>query len=269
MPRSPPKGGTKRHSTSQSSGGPPKKLNEKVSNAVAGALALAAQDPPPGVPSLLWETITSTIRLLSFLLEEQSSPYASPSPLPLHNHPPSSLPVSLFPPPSLSPSSALPYSADSYEDHLRMRSIVISGVPESADPCSVARAEADVDEVKKILAALGLECVPQSVFRMGKQTPDRPRLLKVLLPSRSHLLNTLSVARNLRSLSEFPNVYIRKSMTANERAAFTSLRAHLKSLRESNPNCPYVIYRDQIWHKDDIKGKQRIQLPPDQGNESI
>ena len=265
--------------------------NPKVTNAVTQALAWAAGDKPGGVSDSFWETTSNLIRTLAMLLEEVSSAVSTPPPLnlnlPLSSHLTpnlSSLPPPLsssLPLPSLSGSSAssrlppssfahsLPYSSASYEDYLRERSLVISGVSESLAASSVDRAESDLSSVKSILATLGIETIPTSVFRMGvpsSASPPLPRLLKVVLPSRSHALRSLSLARSLRSHPQFDGIYIRRSMTLEERKLHSSLRDHLRQLRQADSSCPFVLYRGELWHREEIKTKTRTTLPPSMGN---
>ena len=233
--------------------------------------------PPPPTPSLPPSSLnppppsslTHPPPLFSSLNHSTPSPPLSllSSSIP----PPPSLSSSL-PHPSLTPSppsQSTPFSLPSYEEYLRERSIVISGVPESIEPSSVVRAEMDYESVKLILSALSVESLPCTVFRMGRvstSSPPIPRLIKVVLPARAHVFKALSSARVLRTLPQFPKVYVRKSMTLEERQRDASLRASLRDLRQADANCPFVVYRGELWSREEIKTGRRTTLPPLEGN---
>ena len=51
-------------------------------------------------------------------------------------------------------------------------------------------------------------------------------------------------------------------MTAEERARLADNRVQLKQLRhDEGPNCAWVLYRDELWRRNEIGG-QRVTLPP-------
>lgn len=99
----------------------------------------------------------------------------------------------------------------------RGRSLVLSGVPESASDLPLSSKQQELESnVSQLLDHLGVECRPVELYRMGKPNDSHPRLIKLVLPSRSHWVTALSNAYKLRS-SRFKDVYIRKSLTAAER----------------------------------------------------
>ncbi|EYC23148.1 hypothetical protein Y032_0466g1960 [Ancylostoma ceylanicum] len=119
------------------------------------------------------------------------------------------------------------------EEKERLRSIVISNIPESADPNAVNRGIYDGDCLRKIFNHLSIECSPLAYYRMGKPSPGRPRLMKVVFPSRYYRDKIL---RNAPRLKYFPapGVYIRPSLSKAERESLRNLR--LKSRSFSHPN---------------------------------
>lgn len=123
--------------------------------------------------------------------------------------------------------------ADSYEEKGRLRSIVISGVCESSSSSSVSRAVHDHDVVKQIFDHLGIECVPHVVYRLGKPTEGRARLLKVILPSTFYQKLTLRRSHRLRFFS-CKGVYIRPSLTKQERDRNREARLARNSLLGAN-----------------------------------
>ncbi|VDL82280.1 unnamed protein product [Nippostrongylus brasiliensis] len=60
----------------------------------------------------------------------------------------------------------------------RKRSIVISGVPELKSSHAGERAWYDLLSVRNVLAHIGVQCIPVSVYRLGRPAPGRDRLLK-------------------------------------------------------------------------------------------
>ncbi|EYC40050.1 hypothetical protein Y032_0631g860 [Ancylostoma ceylanicum] len=101
------------------------------------------------------------------------------------------------------------------EAETRAPTIVISGLEEADNRMLPSQHQADVEnKVTKILDVLNVQCRPSAVFRIGKI--DNSRLVKVLLPSAYHWRSALANARLLRS-SSFSNVFIRRSMTSEER----------------------------------------------------
>lgn len=95
------------------------------------------------------------------------------------------------------------------------RAIVIGNVPESPSEHPVARAEHDLHSVKSIVNSLGVEVNPISVYRMGN-IGSRPRLLKVILPTRKHQRMLVARAPWLRN-SPFRGTWLRQSLPKEER----------------------------------------------------
>ncbi|KAL6735288.1 hypothetical protein Aduo_005744 [Ancylostoma duodenale] len=86
------------------------------------------------------------------------------------------------------------------EEEKRSRSLVISGLPEP--PSSASRSEKlnDLEStVDAVLDILKVECRPVEAYRMGNVVDGRPRLVKLVMPSRSHWARALSNARLLRN----------------------------------------------------------------------
>ena len=165
-------------------------------------------------------------------------------------------------PRGVGPSSSGP--AVSYEDHLRQRSIVIAGIAERDDThTALEKVKADEEAVQEVLSALDVQVKPSSVFRMGKKSEDgKPRLFKVVLPARQFYYQALKNASKLRSINEFKGIYIRKSMTKEERAAFAGERKLMYQLRLLHgSDCAFVLYRDQVWLRSEIKAGKRVTIP--------
>lgn len=106
--------------------------------------------------------------------------------------------------------------AASYEERERTRSIVISGLPESQSHTAFNRIVHDFSSTQHILDFLNVDCLPTTVYRMGKPNPSRPRLLKVILPCSRFQKTVLKLAPRLRFFSQ-KGIYIRPSLTFEER----------------------------------------------------
>lgn len=121
------------------------------------------------------------------------------------------------------------------EDEKRSRSIVISGLGEefhvSEKPSE--RQKKLEGQVTQILDVLDVECRPVEIYRMGRRDENRPRLVKVVLPSASHFRVILAKARELRHRG-FTHIFIRRSMTREERQREFELR---QQARERNSLC--------------------------------
>ncbi|KAL6731782.1 hypothetical protein Aduo_002611 [Ancylostoma duodenale] len=119
------------------------------------------------------------------------------------------------------------------EEKERLRSVVISNIPESSDPYAVNLGTYDGDCLRKIFNHLSIECSPLAYYRMGRPSPGRPRLMKVVFPSRYYRDKIL---RNAPRMKYFPapGVYIRPSLTRAERESLRNQR--LKSRGFSNSN---------------------------------
>lgn len=133
------------------------------------------------------------------------------------------------------------------------RSLVISGLPES--PASVKPSERQKqleDQVENILDILKVECRPVEVYRMGRLENSRPRLVKLLLPSKAHWATALSNACLLRS-SELSEVFIRKSMTPDERKKEYELRQEARRRNAEVKRKGWVIYRGILTNVKDLR----------------
>lgn len=102
---------------------------------------------------------------------------------------------------------------DAMEAHERERSVVVYNLPEAASELSPSRRQIDLeDKVSSMLDILGVECRPAATYRMGEFREGKPRLVKIVLPSKTHWKRVLSNAYKLRS-SNFQRVFIRRRDT--------------------------------------------------------
>lgn len=82
--------------------------------------------------------------------------------------------------------------AKAVEVEKRGRSLVLSGLPESASDIAPSSKQKELEsKVSQVLYHLGVECRPVEVYRMGR-LKTHPRLVKLVLPSWSHWTTTLA-----------------------------------------------------------------------------
>ncbi|KAK6761108.1 hypothetical protein RB195_022249 [Necator americanus] len=134
--------------------------------------------------------------------------------------------------------------ADGVGAEKRGRSIVITSLAEMGADRSLIKRQRDLEEkVANVLDALEFDCLPEVAYRLGEFNGNKPRLVKVVLPSRSHWAKALSRAHLLRRTS-FSNIFVRKSMTAAERKRDYELRHEARLRNERSSTREWVVYKD-------------------------
>lgn len=141
---------------------------------------------------------------------------------------------------------------EAVEAEKRSRSLILSGLPESAvdKPPSTKQLELE-SKVSEILDHIGVECRPIEVYRMGKPNDTQSRLVKIVLPSKSHWSTALSNAYRLRS-SCFKNIFVRKSLTQEERKKEYDLRQECRKRNKDLKKRVWVVYRGEIKRIEDL-----------------
>nr|CDJ85903.1 unnamed protein product [Haemonchus contortus] len=85
--------------------------------------------------------------------------------------------------------------SDFVESEKRGHSFVFTGLSEAEDKPLPFKRQADLEgKVEKELDVLQVKCRDTEIYRIGKSVPDRPRLVKVVLPSRFHWQQALKNA---------------------------------------------------------------------------
>lgn len=107
-------------------------------------------------------------------------------------------------------------SIGDYEAKEMSRSLIVSGVPELKNTLPSARLCHDFDCIRRLLDFLNVECVPISVYRMGRARGDKPRILKVVLPSSKFRDLALVTATRIKR-SPFRATFIRPSLPPEQR----------------------------------------------------
>ncbi|EYB87365.1 hypothetical protein Y032_0264g615 [Ancylostoma ceylanicum] len=157
--------------------------------------------------------------------------------------------------------TAITASCGNCEQYLRQRSIVIHGVPELPKTSLPSIRQADVEnKVSEILDTLGVEARPWAVFRMGRRDDNKPRLTKVILPSRSQYFTVLGRARLLRDMAEFKHIYVRASLTEAERRRDFDLRMQARERNQALGRKEFVVYRGEIVKISDIPARRQSQV---------
>ncbi|VDL80243.1 unnamed protein product [Nippostrongylus brasiliensis] len=142
-----------------------------------------------------------------------------------------------------------------YEAEKRARTIVVDGLGEADDQLPPSRRHDDlVGKVRSLMDALDLECMPSEVFRMGRPRPNKPRLVKIVLPSTYFWRRALANARLLPSAG-FRNVFIRRSMTEDERKREAELRQEAKERNSGLSSKEWVVYRGELRRVSELARK--------------
>lgn len=137
----------------------------------------------------------------------------------------------------------------SSEDKEKARSIVIVGLSESQGKNDRENFIDDTNKINKIIDSLGIPTNPITTYRMGKPRNDgKGRPIKVVMPTTYHQRLILSRSKSLRNISDFSGVYLRPSMTKEERQHDYELR---KECRDKNSKLnvgepPWKIFKGKI-----------------------
>lgn len=130
------------------------------------------------------------------------------------------------------------------EEESHRRSIVVAGLPENG------RDSEDVSKLVKLLDPSAVICETYRVGRLDRSSdgPPRPRLLKAHLPSSSVVKSVLGEARKLKDSVDFRGVFIRRSMTLDERKALGKVRAKCMELNrnETVSGVKYVVVNEHL-----------------------
>ncbi|VDO77138.1 unnamed protein product [Heligmosomoides polygyrus] len=147
--------------------------------------------------------------------------------------------------------------SDAAEADRRSRSIVISGLKESRNGGSTyERHRGLVENVCDVRDVLRVECGPSDVYLMGKPDPSRPRLVKALLPSRSHWNRVLANPRFFRKASVFEDVFVRRSTTPEERKQDFELRKLAKERNAGKSRREWVVNRGLLKHVSELPNRE-------------
>ncbi len=115
----------------------------------------------------------------------------------------------------------------------RKANLILSGLPEREDGSAEERKEGDMLTVKTLFSVLDnskTEAV-SAVFRIGKVTSSKPRLLKVICRDTESKRALLSKSKDLRNKAQYRNVFLNPDMTPLQQALNKRLREELRARR--------------------------------------
>ncbi|EYC34774.1 hypothetical protein Y032_1470g3887 [Ancylostoma ceylanicum] len=144
------------------------------------------------------------------------------------------------------------------EAEKRARTVVISGIEEPAEGLRATERSRDLKaKVDEILDALDIDCNVSDVFRIGKPNGNRPRLVKLVFPSTFYWKKALANARLLRNAG-FRGVFIRKSLTEEERRHEYELRQLARERNNGKAEREWVVYRSQLKHVSELPNRRPV-----------
>ena len=157
-------------------------------------------------------------------------------------------------------SSSAPSALDmavAIEEDKRERSVVIQYLPEGSDTLTGSqRVSCDADAIGKMCDLAGIEVGGLVHFRMGRRhSPSSssapaskgPRLLKLMFPGRSHQRDFLAKSREIRKDPSFAKIFIRPSLSKEQRNAEYKLRKEKRDRVSKGENV--VIYDGKIMSR--------------------
>lgn len=146
-------------------------------------------------------------------------------------------------------------AGESIEEHNRRHEVVVMNLPESAAIMPTARAIADMDAVKGLFDAAGVEALPIAVYRMGKREEDGgrgyKRLLKIRLPTTAHVRTLLRNQRQIQDIKGMERVKIRPSMSREERDARKVLVEECAAKRKED-GLEWIVYAGRVMLREDV-----------------
>ena len=114
---------------------------------------------------------------------------------------------------------------------------MVSGVPEQSGPPS-ERVKADNEAVAKMLDTIGVKVTPVSIYRLGPYNAQatRSRLIKIVMATSSQQRVSLQQSKNLKGNNSYKGIFIRPSLTRDQREHESKLWNELKKKRADEPS---------------------------------
>lgn len=142
-----------------------------------------------------------------------------------------------------------PSPIEEIEEYQRQHEVVIAMLPESHAETAIKRVQEDRAEVFAMLDHADIEFLPSNCYRMGKKG-KKPRLLKVVMPTREAARSFVKAANKIRQ--KFPVVKIRPSLSKADRETHRNLIIECTKRRQAT-NQDYIIYAGQIILRSEIR----------------
>ncbi|EYC23258.1 hypothetical protein Y032_0015g2556 [Ancylostoma ceylanicum] len=147
------------------------------------------------------------------------------------------------------------------EQYFHQRSIIIHDIPELPTNTLPSERQSYVEaRVSETFDVLGVEAKPLAVFRMGRPSEARPRLAKVILPSRSQYFAILGRVKSLSQTNGYNHLFIRASLTEAERKREFDLRKEALDRNQSSGRKEYVVYRGVVVKVSEIPNLRQAQV---------
>ena len=127
-------------------------------------------------------------------------------------------------------------------DEDRSRNIVVFGLSEEASEdldCKITSLFNDIEEKPSFEAV-----------RIGEQSDDTNRPVKVCLRNTETVHKILQKAKNLRKSTTHRKVYVQPDRSPEERAKHRELVAEMRRRASENPDNYYFILSGEIFHRD-------------------
>ena len=144
----------------------------------------------------------------------------------------------------------------------RFRSVVITGIEEPTGSTFQEREELEKGNIRKVLKALNMEWASGDIatrLRLGMYSTlaTRPRQIKLTFVREETQKEILRRAHNLKSLSEYSYIFIRKDMTKEERNRINSILEEVKTLNEKRTEADKKKF---FWKRDGLRGPKRKEI---------
>ena len=277
---------TKQTEERMGDGFPPVGAVKRLDGAIDQARALLRDPPPSGILPEAWQSIGGVIKVLISAIESLSAPTSershpenvlpktvdvqhhcaptAPTSRSQNTHPISRAHIpSLFSVRTCRPSYSSQVDwAQRTREYNKRSTVILVGMREVDAPDADRH---DKEAVESLLKTMQVDAKPQFVGRIGdgKRVADgKPRLLRVRMENPSLVFKILSGAKTLKNNVVYKAVFIRKSMSSQERQDDKEMRAQLKTIRSDDPTSTFVIYRGQLWKKEEISSGTRVTVPP-------
>lgn len=143
----------------------------------------------------------------------------------------------------------------------RQRSIIIDGIDEeNSNQPMLKRMSTQRNKIYELLETIGVETYPLATYRLGPkptgQNP-KPRKLKVILPTRGQQRQVLAAAKKLHKLERFKDIFIRPSLTYEQRQLQWKLVQELRERRSKGEKLTIKNWQIVSYtHKDQASGNE-------------
>ncbi|KAL3080580.1 hypothetical protein niasHT_036526 [Heterodera trifolii] len=133
-------------------------------------------------------------------------------------------------------------AVDAVEEERRLRTVVVTNVPESKSDKAAERAREDRAVVDEILNATDVDQA-SIVFRVGKRMDGRPRPLKMEFPSKHAARHVIRMRGKVQALDCLHNIRVRESMTKEQLSERRKMIEECAKKRQVD-NCDFGFFKN-------------------------